>query len=468
MPAKPVPPPGAEPGSSCEGHCVGLAERLNAGCQCMSLDRPALLDALARDPRDGALHALLAESRPHLFADSMAFVSSRHVQAMADVVAAVERVVALPAWQDAVLAWAPPTARRATRAAGVFLGYDFHLGEQGPRLIEINTNAGGGLLNAVLARAQRACCPEVAGIMDARPEPAPSLEERFVAMFREEWRRERGDAPLGCIAIVDEAPRSQYLLPEFLLFQRIFERHGIAAQICDPSELEHSSSGLTLQGAPVDLVYNRLTDFPFDAPASAALRAAWLDGSAVITPHPRAHALYADKRNLVLLSDPDALRHLGADEVDIQVLAAGVPRTEAVAPEGAEELWRRRRQLFFKPASGFGSRGTYRGDKLTRRVFTEILAGDYIAQALIPPSERRLAVEGAPVDLKMDLRNYVYQGEVQLVTARLYQGQTTNFRPPGGGFAPVLAVPCDDDEGLRDRLKALAARTANGAAPAQG
>ena len=25
-----------------------------------------------------------------------------------------------------------------------------------------------------------------------------------------------------------------------------------------------------------------------------------------------------------------------------------------------------------------------------------------------------------------------------LVAARLYQGQTTNFRTPGGGFSPVL------------------------------
>jgi len=60
----------------------------------------------------------------------------------------------------------------------------------------------------------------------------------------------------------------------------------------------------------------------------------------------------------------------------------------------------------------------------------------------VPPSERRLAVAGEAVDLKMDLRNYVYRGDVQLVTARLYRGQTTNFRTPGGGFAPVLAVPC--------------------------
>ena len=30
---------------------------------------------------------------------------------------------------------------------------------------------------------------------------------------------------------------------------------------------------------------------------------------------------------------------------------------------------------------------------------------------------------------------------VLLAAARLYQGQTTNMRTPGGGFAPVLEVP---------------------------
>ena len=78
---------------------------------------------------------------------------------------------------------------------------------------------------------------------------------------------------------------------------------------------------------------------------------------------------------------------------------------------------------------------------MTRRVFEEISRGGYIAQSLVPPSERRLLVDGVEQNLKLDLRNYVYRGEVQLVTARLYQGQTTNFRTPGGGFAVVQAVP---------------------------
>ena len=202
------------------GHdCVDAAQALNAGCQCVSLDRQALLAALARDPRDGALQAMLAESRPHLFAESLTFVSADHVARMAALIAAIERVIALPAWADAVLGRAPSSARRPSRAAGVFLGYDFHLAAGGPQLIEINTNAGGGLLAAILGRAQRACCDEVEAAMAAMQVHGPAdIETAFVAMFRAEWQAERGDAPLATVAIVDDAPQGQYLLPEFLLF----------------------------------------------------------------------------------------------------------------------------------------------------------------------------------------------------------------------------------------------------------
>jgi len=83
------------------------------------------------------------------------FVGEREIARMDAIVAAVERVVALPAYVEHAMRYAPEAARHVPRAAGVFLGYDFHLGAQGPQLIEVNTNAGGGLLNAVLARASR-------------------------------------------------------------------------------------------------------------------------------------------------------------------------------------------------------------------------------------------------------------------------------------------------------------------------
>jgi hypothetical protein len=106
--------------------------------------------------------------------------------------------------------------------------------------------------------------------------------------------------------------------------------------------------------------------------------------------------------------------------------------------ENRDALWTKRRQLFFKPAGGYGSKAAYRGDKLTRRVWEEIEQGTYVAQALVAPSARQTADTQTAAIFKADIRNYAYAGMVKLVAARLYQGQTTNFRTPGGGFAPVF------------------------------
>jgi hypothetical protein len=86
-------------------------------------------------------------------------------------------------------------------------------------------------------------------------------------------------------------------------------------------------------------------------------------------------------------------------------------------------------------------KAAYRGDKLTKRVFEEILAMATTSRRNWCRPRRGASAAARHQDLKLDLRNYVYRGRVQLVTARLYQGQTTNFRTPGGGFAPVLTVP---------------------------
>ena len=108
----------------------------------------------------------------------------------------------------------------------------------------------------------------------------------------------------------------------------------------------------------------------------------------------------------------------------------GIPRTTFVTKDQAEGLWAARSGLFFKPAAGFGGKAAYRGDKLTRRVWETIVEGGYIAQDLVPPSSRTVVVDGERHSLKVDIRNYTYDGDIQLIAARLYQGQTTNFRTP--------------------------------------
>jgi hypothetical protein len=416
------------------------AARLNRECFCIGADLDALQIWLQRDLAQRGFNRPVVETHPHLFSALPVFVSREHVERMRSVIAAVESVVALPAYQAAALDQAPSIARFTPGPRGVFFGYDFHLGEAGPRLIEINTNAGGAMLNAELARAQRACCDEVRELVTG-PVDVAALEERLYQMFVAEWRLARGGTPLGRVAIVDDAPSEQYLFPEFLLFQRLFAERGVPAVIADATALEWNDGVLRHGGHRIDLVYNRLTDFYLERPEHAALREGYLSGAAVVTPHPQVHALYANKRNLALLTDEGRLRSWDVSSETIATLLAGIPATRPVDRADAEHLWSERKGLFFKPASGFGSRGSYRGDKLTRKVFSEILEGDYVAQELVPPSERLMRDAQAPRALKMDLRNYVYDGDVQLIAARLYQGQTTNFRTPGGGFAPVFYPP---------------------------
>lgn len=419
------------------------AESLNRGCVCHPLDPDRLCRELEAEPSLAGLREDIARTRPHLFSATAVFISREQFNRIAEIISAVESVVRLTSYRESALARAPRIAQLNPGPLGVFLGFDFHLTSQGPQLIEINTNAGGALLNTVLARSQQACCREMVTEFEPTAD-LKNLERIFFKMFSEEWRRQRGEAPLGRVAIVDDDPAGQYLYPEIRLFERMFARFGTEAVIADARELLWREGRLWHGAQPRDLVYNRLTDFYLEEPVHAALRAAYEDGAVVVTPHPRAHALYADKRNLVTLSDDGTLAALGVPAEARAILVAGVPRTQSVTQERAETLWAERRKLFFKPAAGYGSKAAYRGDKLTRRVWQEILRVNYVAQTLVAPSERRLEVDSAETDLKLDVRAYVYGGAIQLVAARLYEGQTTNFRTPGGGFAPVFVVGAEN------------------------
>ncbi len=417
-----------------------VAERLNRECRCIGTDVPALHRWLEADLASRGLSQPIVTTNPHLFSDLPVFIAAEHARQMQCVVDAVEAVARLPAYRESALSRAPAIAQVAPATRGVFMGYDFHLTESGPMLIEINTNAGGALLNVVMRRAQQACCPEVADYFERRAN-ADQLEDQLFEMFMQEWRLARGDRALGRIAIVDDDPSSQYLLPEFLLFQQLFETRGVSAVVAAADQLTCDGESLWHDGRRVDMVYNRLTDFYFsEAPAHAALAQAYAADMAVITPHPHAHALYSNKRNLVLLTDEGELRAMGVASDTIELLLHHIPRT--VCPRGDEEQWwADRKRWFFKPAQGFGSRGSYRGDKITRRVFAEVMQNDYVAQILTPPSERSRGWETDRAVFKFDVRNYVYGGKTQLIAARLYQGQTTNFRTTDGGFAPVYWVP---------------------------
>ena len=353
--------------------CEQRAELLNSQCRCVSLNREAMRAELWQQQD---VYQMIVEDRPHLFAESAVFVTDTRIYRQRDIIAAVESVIALPAFQERVLAYAPCTAKFIPRSHGVFFGYDFHLSGEGPQLIEINTNAGGALLNAIVARTQKVSCNLAGGELSTHATNAMianNPEQAFIEMFLDEWQAERGQQPLRVIAIVDENPQSQFMLPEFLLFKRLFEQNNFIAVICDPSELVYHDQALWHGNQRIDLVYNRLTDFGLEEPTNKTLLEAYLTESVVVTPHPRVHALYADKRNLTLLTNEAALIELGVDAKTRAILLTGIAHTVSVDPDDAETLWAARKHLFFKPAKGYASKAAYRGDKLTRRVFSEIL-----------------------------------------------------------------------------------------------
>ncbi|HEX4852857.1 hypothetical protein [Arenimonas sp.] len=419
------------------------ADDLHRACFCLAVDPAELRAQLEKVLAAHGASAPLAETHAHLFAALPVFVPAAQVRAMTALIEAIERVAASESFRRAVRERTPDTAYVDPGSPGGLLGFDFHLGPDGPRLIEINTNPGGVLINALLVEAQQLCLPTLTAPAVAEGDVAEAAVDVLLA----EWDAQAPAGRRGLLAIVDEAPRQQYLYPEFVLFRDRLRARGIDAVIRDPAELDYRDGALQVDNQAIGFVYNRCTDFALAEPASAALRAAYVDRAVALSPHPWSHALYADKRNLALLGDRRWLQAAGIAAADIDRLAEGIPRTEVMTDANRDDLWQRRKQLFFKPAGGFGSRASYRGDKLTHKTWQQMTGTHYVAQALVPPSQRHRGACDAP--LKIDLRAYAYQGHPLLFAARMYQGQTTNFRTPGGGFAPVLTLLESEKDGVR-------------------
>ena len=414
------------------------AERLNRGCFCVTLDRPKLAAALDREVGEAGFAAALAATHPNLFSNVPVFVPTDTIDKIVQVIDAIEAVSRLPGYRAAALSYGPAIAVKDFGPLGAFMGYDFHITPIGPQLIEVNSNAGGAFLNALLARAQRECC--AGGRVPFASATANSFGEAVKKMFVSEWQLQGRIGEPVCIAIVDDDPIGQFLYPEFRLAKALLDALGLETVIVDARALEFDGKTLTCSGQKIDLVYNRLVDFGLDEPRHAALRAAYETGRVVVTPNPHVYALLADKRNLALMSDSAQLEEWGLASDLVVVLRDGIPATRIVSEDNADALWHDRRNLFFKPAKGYGSKATYRGEKLTTKTWAEITCSDYVAQNFARPGDRTTSDGETHPLLKVDIRIYTYAALPILAAARLYQGQTTNMLTPGGGFAPVLEI----------------------------
>ncbi|MDT8419202.1 MAG: hypothetical protein RQ754_02120 [Desulfuromonadales bacterium] len=331
-----------------------------------------------------------------------------------------------PRYRQLVLPQLPEVARFDPGHASLMMGYDFHLTDAGPRLIEVNTNAGGGYL-AWLAQARHA---------GQSPDPLPPrLSRRLLDSFHQEWRAFAGAGKsLKSVVIVDEEPDQQPLYPEMQAVRSWLAGQGLTVQIADPQDLQADAAGVCHQGRPVDLIYNRHCDFFLETEPLAGLRAAYLAGSVCLSPNPFSYGLLADKRRMIIWSDEQALTSLGMVAKDRNLLLELVPPSRLLAACNAEEIWQQRKDLVFKPVTRFGSRGVLLGKSISRSRFAQQDPATTLVQGLVPAG----LTEGEGGVFKTDLRLFVYRDRLLGPAARLYQGQVTNLSTEGGGFAPLL------------------------------
>lgn len=386
------------------------ADYLNEHCHCSTLDKSKIE------------HAHYFSQHPH-------FLSLNDLHQMQAFIEAHERLlgVGLPA-----LSGAEGNLPLKAVERGIFNSYDFHISDNGPQLIEINTNAAGALLGLHAEKEMMQCCEGLPGYLS---HPGFAFDSgKIVEMFRREFALRFPGRPLRRVAIVDENPHEQFFYSEFVLVQQMLQSHGIDAVIIAPEALSIRENIPHTNDLPLDFIYNRLTDFSLEQPSSATLKQIYEQGLATVSPNPAVHALYANKANLTLFWS-DAATNM--PQTDLATVRAHLPETIFVTSENAAQLWSQKKEWFFKPVDGYGGKGVYRGDKLTSKVWQHIIAGGYIAQRYVAPRTRQVT---DATSLKYDVRVYTYAGEILGLMARYYQGQTTNFRTEHGGLAGVQVM----------------------------
>jgi hypothetical protein len=315
----------------------------------------------------------------------------------------------------------------------VLMAFDFHTNEAGEcRLVEINTNASGFWISSLM---------ELTHLNSAVPDylPLDLLAQAFTKELELAWKEKPPGVPT--VAIVDEDLANQKMRPEFLMYREWFRSLGWRAELCDSREITFDGTRCVAANlGKLDLIYNRLTDFYLEKPIHAPLRRCFISGGACFSPNPREYWLQADKQRLIQLADKDFVVKAGATPEQISALEQVlIPSFEKTAFPSSDAIWDKRKQLFFKPKRSFGGKSVYRGSSVSRKVFERLMAEDILIQHYWPA--QRVPVDDPRSVLnnwRFDLRFFVYAERIQLVVARIYQGQVTNFSSQLGGFTRVL------------------------------
>ncbi len=274
---------------------------------------------------------------------------------------------------------------------------DFHYSSNTLKIIEANTNASGFLLSNLLLDDQ---------------EEVKVFEDDILKSFKTIFKNDS----FKHVFIVDKFPETEKMFAEFLMFQDFFKRNGTNAEIIKTSKVYIKHDPL--------YIYNRDTDFYLEE--NPVLRFLWETKKIHLSTSPFSYENLANKKfnseqNNLLISKK------------FNLLKKATLQTLNITDENKEDLWVRRKKLFFKPFSSFGSKGVYSGKSVSRKKF-DVFNNEYLAQEFHPPGKIKNN------QWKFDIRAFFSENGVQKIIARVYQGQLTNFFNLGGGFALIKWV----------------------------
>ena len=345
------------------------------------------------------------------FSQETVFLSQKNWQSIQEVVKTFYQLKEDPLYQKAVLKNMPESVKNPNQHNSPLMAYDFHIQEKdNVKLIEINTNAAAFLLANLLYQSS-----------------SKEFESSLKALkksFLEEWKLFNPHKKTPKIVLIDEGIEKQKMQLEFFMYQDFFKSMGWDLEILESKSLSIDEEAFlyTPHQEKIDFIYNRTTDFYFEN--HPHLFKAYQYKSCLILPQPRDYALLSDKKRFL---DWQNLHQL-------QVIQKHLLKTVPFDEENKENLWKNRKKYFFKIQQGYGGKLAYRGSSLSHKKREELLRYNSLAQEYVSPS---ILIDSQNQKWKVDLRAYAYKDQVQQVVARVYQGQITNFKAKGSGFAKV-------------------------------
>lgn len=274
--------------------------------------------------------------------------------------------------------------------------FDFHLTQDGPKLIEYMAIPAGMVAIMLIAAKEYA---KIYGF---------EFSENDVLYLQDEYTK---SFTLGKnVAIVDVEPQKQITYPEFLCLREMWEKRNHKVTIVDPKDLGKTNT-----------IYHRITAPDLEDERLASYRALCIKQPELFDPHPIDWYL-GDKNSLVTLS--------AQKEIPALIQKTLIPTKHI--KEFTD--WDHAKEYVFKPTSSHANKGVLIYASKSR--IKELMNQNYVFQ-------KRVDANSIPYpnkEMKYDIRVCVFNGKPAFTYARVYQGMITKLKEPGTGFAPVFFV----------------------------